>query len=37
MMMLDAIEFSFQFSDLGIVSVHVLAGAGPVLVDMFVD
>ena len=36
-MILDAIEFSFQFSDLNVLSVHILASAGPVLVDLVDD
>jgi hypothetical protein len=37
MMILNAIEFSFQFSDLSIVSIHLFIGAGPVLVDLVDD
>jgi hypothetical protein len=33
-MIFVAIEFPFQFSDLGAVSVHLLIGAGLVLVDL---
>ena len=31
---LDAIEFSFKLSDFSAVSVHLLAGTGPVFVEL---
>ena len=34
---LNAVEFPFQFFDLGVVGVHLLTSAGPVLVDLVDD
>ena len=31
---LDAIEFSFELSDFSAVSIHLIAGIGPVLVEL---
>ena len=37
MMILDAVKFPFQFSDLSAICVQLLASAGPVLVDLVDD
>ena len=36
-MVIDTIELPFKFSDLCTVSIHLLAGAGPVLVELVDD
>ena len=37
MVVLDTIELSFEFPDLGIVCVHLLTRAGPIFVDLVDD
>ena len=37
MMELDAVKFAFQFSDFGVVGIHVFTGTGPVLVNLVDD
>ena len=34
---LDIVELSFEFPDLGAVCVHLLVGAGPIFVDLVDD
>ena len=34
---LDTVELSFEFPDLGAVCVHLLTGAGPIFVDLVDD
>ena len=36
-MVIDAIELSFKFSDLCIVSIHLLIGVGLVLIELVDD
>ena len=31
---LDAVEFSFKLSDFSVVSIHLITGTGPVLVEL---
>ena len=37
MVVLDTIELSFEFPDLGAVCVHLLTGVGPIFVDLVDD
>jgi hypothetical protein len=37
MMKFNAVEFSFKLPDFGAISVHLLAGTGPILVDLVDD
>ena len=37
MVVLDTVELSFEFPDLGAVCVHLLTGAGPIFVDLVND
>ena len=34
---LDAVEFSFKFPDFGAICIHLLAGVGPVFVELVDD
>ena len=37
MVVLDTVELSFEFPDLGAVCVHLLTGTGPIFVDLVDD
>ena len=37
MVVLDTIELSFEFPDLGAICVHLLTGTGPIFVDLVDD
>ena len=36
-MVLDTVELSFEFPDLGVVCVHLLTGTGPIFVELVDD